>query len=68
MLHGTAFLLELVGFVSFIYGVAAACEAQVMLGRLQLRGWRAVLGRLGIAAVGMAAFYLVPWCESLLGR
>lgn len=52
-------LIGLFSFLCFVYGFAAACEREVLLGSFQYRGWRAVVVGLGISAGGVALGYLL---------
>ncbi|MFO0844685.1 MAG: hypothetical protein U0797_20195 [Gemmataceae bacterium] len=52
-------LLELLLVFWMVYGVAAACEQEVTLGPVQLRGWRATLFGLAVAAASLSGVYLL---------
>lgn len=67
------FWLWPLGFIAwflFVYEIAAADEASIRLGWLQLRGWRAVLGGLAIYGIGVVMMILfvllVVLCEHLV--
>jgi hypothetical protein len=61
MLGAARWLVELFLCFWMVYGVVAACEREVILGPVQLRGRRATVFGLTVAAASIGSVYVVDW-------